>query len=50
MRTDYVTGKYVLIIASVIHLGYIRKNLHVRNCTYWCYYGKVRTRYLNVIR
>ena len=49
MRIDYVTGKYVLIIASVIRLGYIRKNVHVRYCTYWCYYGKVRTSYLNVI-
>ena len=50
MRIDYVTGKYVLIIASVIRLGYIRKNVHVRYCTYWCYYRKVRTSYLNVIR
>ena len=50
MRIDYVTGKYVLIIASVIRLGYIRKNVHVRYCTNWCYYGKVRTSYLNVIR
>ena len=50
MRIDYVTDKYALIITSLIHLGYIRKNVLLRNCVYWCYYGKVRTRYLNVIR
>ena len=50
MRTDYVKGKYELIITLVIHLCSIHKNVHVRNGIYWCYYGKSKTRYLNVIR
>ena len=52
MRIDYTTNKYVLIITSVIHLGYIQKNKLMRNMVLllWCYYGKVRARYLNVIR
>ena len=50
MRIDYATDKYVLIITSVIQLGYTRKNVLKRNCIHSCYYGKVRARYLDVIR
>ena len=50
MRIDHATDKYALIITTVIHLGYICKNVLRINFIYWCYYVKIKTRYLNVIR
>ena len=50
MGVDHSADKYALIITPVIHLGYIYKNVLRRNCIYWCNYGKVTTRYLNIVR
>ena len=41
MRIDYATDKYALIITSVVHLGYIRKNVLMRNCIIGVIMGKL---------
>ena len=42
MRIDHATDKYALIITTVIHLGYICKNVLRINFIYWCYYVKLK--------
>ena len=48
MGIDYVTGKCMLIITSIVHLLYTQECAPEKS--YWCYYREIRTRYLNVIR